>query len=135
MLSLALIALTTAAPSAAAQGSTLAGRWTVEAAYSGCSINGHALVTPGEISDTYRAALTLRQTCASGRQWDATQSCLLTTSDAHILVACTLIAATPSNYRADNFVLEQRSATLLEGTLQSHYRWTTRWVRSRDLLS
>ena len=121
---------------AAAQTASLTGHWNVEAehAYSGCRISGSAIVTASEHGNDYRADIVLHQACPDGRQWDATQSCLLTSTDAFIVVECTLISATPANYRPDNFALEQRSATTLEGTLQSNLRWSTRWTRPAGAL-
>lgn len=134
--SLALIIAAAASPQAAAQTAILPGQWIIEAehARTGCRMSGNAIVTPEEGGETYRAALSLHQACPDGRAWDATQSCRISHSSPYVVVECTLISATPANYRADNFLLEQSSETILEGTLQSNLLWAARWTRPASAL-
>jgi len=134
-----LLALACAASAGAEPADTLAGRWTFETSIAtarNCIIAGEALLTPAATRGEYRVEMRAVETCATGHVWRSVQACTATTRGRTINVDCTLVSAEPSNYAADDFVLELRAPGLMEGSLVSTWDAPARWRRDgADLIS
>ncbi|NWG52947.1 MAG: hypothetical protein HXY28_04445 [Hydrogenophilaceae bacterium] len=127
------LALLCAAPAAAQPAPSLAGAWTFEttpATARHCVIAGEAVVTATPARGAYDVQLRALETCGDGARWESVQSCRAAQRERAVRIDCTLVQATPSNYAADDFVLELKAPGLMEGVLTSTWDAPARWRRA-----
>jgi hypothetical protein len=117
--------------------SSIAGAWTFETdarIRSGCVISGTAHVARTRTQNRFSVQLVANERCLNGSRWRAIQNCAAA-QNAHVVrIACRIVEARPSNYRADNFDLTVRSAGYMEGLLVSNLAWRVRWRRDESAL-
>lgn len=110
---------------------TIAGAWVFEATQPeiGCRITGQATIAARDDAGVRRVQLTTHEVCNAGGEWRSTQECSAAVNEGRLIIDCAVVEATPSNYRADDFILDVLSAELMQGELVSNERWATRWRR------
>jgi hypothetical protein len=136
---MALVALTAAAPSLAAdrEDRQIAGAWgfVTEPFDRSCVIRGRMQLTPGPKPGALSCRFEALQTCADG-QWKTVQSCTATRTGKALEISSTLISVAPqANYRPDDFTLSIESPRRMAGEFHSHNRAKVTFTRMAEAIS
>lgn len=130
-------------PAPRAVSTPIGGAWTFQSEpYRGgvCTMSGQMQIRPDEASPSYDCNFVAVEDCAGEDRWVVEQSCKAVEREGRLYIKSAITGfieaeASTDSYLTDNFQLEIRSRSLMEGFLVSAVTAPIRFRRAVDLVS